>query len=104
MGLISRVSSRTYRYSMTIQYLTIFLAFVNNCLAADGVTNLDTEPGWVADLNFRDGDFPMLLLILVGVGIGLIATVYGIVYMFSQEDPSKTNIVYKLSYSRLKTE
>ena len=56
------------------------------------------------DLKMRDDEFPFIFIVILGSALGLILTIASIVYWFSQEDPSKTNIVYKLSYQRLKTE
>merc|ERR1711936_1326388 len=106
MGLISRVSSRTYRNMTRSSSMLIMAILFSVCVAQSGVKDCGQNScdSALKDIMFRDGDFPMLLLIFVGVAVGLIGTVWLITYAFSLEDPSKTNIVYKLSYQRLKTE
>merc|ERR1711879_465578 len=101
MGLISRVSSRTYRSN------TMFAQFLFSTFVSAIFAQVDTNaqpPSELAGLKMRGDDYPFIFIVILGSALGLILTIASIVYCFSQEDPSKTNIVYKLSYQRLKTD
>merc|ERR1712196_211132 len=113
MGLISRGSSRTYRHRFiskfqikknmanTWQNLLLMALLTTSAVAETYVRNDQAPP---SGLRINNNETPIELAIIVGSGLGLMVMVFLVMWYFAQEDPSKTNIVYKLSYQRLKTE
>lgn len=56
------------------------------------------------ELEFKNQDTPIIYAVVFFTGVSLILTLIGVCYVFATEDPSKTNIVYKLTYQRMKTD
>jgi len=67
-----------------------------------GVSNNTPAPSGIWKIN--DINFPIDVALIGFSAVGLILTIVGLIYTFAQIDPSKDNIVYKLSYQRLKTD
>merc|ERR1712168_1417117 len=118
MGLISRVSSRTYRNNI-MNKLLIFatltiIAFAEEAKQVtknvkpavpeipNGVSTDTLAPAGISKINDINHSIEVALIGLSAVG--LILTIVGLIYVFASIDPSKGNIVYKLSFQRLKTD
>ena len=93
---------------MIPQLATVLFAMIQGIYGLhEGSNGVNNDADFPIDLDqrdLRDDEFPFIFIVILGSALGLILTIASIVYWFSQEDPSKTNIVYKLSYQRLKTE
>ena len=81
--------------------IALLSLFINLTTAAGSVKNEKSPP---KGYELTVLGFPVMAAIVVGSMLGLIILVCGVVYVFSQEDPSKTNLVYKLTHHRMKTE
>ena len=80
------------------------LALLVTTIAAAGSVQAEANAKKPASLSIHGEMYPIMTAIVVGSAIGFFAMVFLTIYYFSLEDPSKTNLVYKLSYQRLKTE
>lgn len=82
---------------------------INSITAGQGASPAGVYVGSAAvkpsSLAINDESFPFMVAIIVGSSLVFFGMIGVTIYFFSLEDPSKTNIVYKLSHQgRLKTE